>query len=347
MTKNEYLNELRKCLHFLPASEIEDAISYYSDYFDDSSETEEEIIRRLGNPESVAAAFRKEYNDTGAVNDNVPMVYNTSPVNNKRNAIPKWFMVMISIVCLLVCLTLLSNISFSLLKFMFTVIAFALVVLIIMEVSEWGPSKRTRNIPMDSAQTCSDIRSLDFQVSAGRMVITSGESFSVNTDAGDNAIISNISNGVWSLDAKDIRNNTVNITVPESFQSENTNIKVGAGTLKADFLNADSLKVNVGAGECKMRNFRTRNINIICGAGDVFAEGINNGDCRIKCGVGHVKLNLGNRSEDYSWNAKVGIGRVVIGDHSINGIGSFNSPNPGKYNININCGVGETIVKFI
>ena len=59
MNREEYLKRLSYLLRDLPEEEIEDAISYYEDYFEEAGEDkEEQVIRELGAPEKIAKMIR-------------------------------------------------------------------------------------------------------------------------------------------------------------------------------------------------------------------------------------------------------------------------------------------------
>ena len=73
MNRREYIERLEQLLLVLPYEEREEAIQYYSDYFDDAGvENEDRVILELGSPEEVAAKIRAgyageyaEYSETG------------------------------------------------------------------------------------------------------------------------------------------------------------------------------------------------------------------------------------------------------------------------------------------
>ena len=59
MNREEYLKRLSFLLKDLPEEEIEDAISYYEDYFEEAGEEkEEQVIKELGSPEKIARMIR-------------------------------------------------------------------------------------------------------------------------------------------------------------------------------------------------------------------------------------------------------------------------------------------------
>lgn len=59
MKRKEYMERLEQLLLVLPQEEREEALQYYSDYFDDAGiENEDRVILELGSPEEVAAKIR-------------------------------------------------------------------------------------------------------------------------------------------------------------------------------------------------------------------------------------------------------------------------------------------------
>ncbi|AUS08034.1 hypothetical protein C1X05_03810 [Laceyella sacchari] len=64
MKKNEFINQLRAQLKDLPAAEREEIISDYEEHFRHAKEkgrTDEEVIKRLGNPKTIAKEFTADY----------------------------------------------------------------------------------------------------------------------------------------------------------------------------------------------------------------------------------------------------------------------------------------------
>lgn len=59
MSKDEFLRGLRAALDGMTPEEIDSAIQYYEEYFDEAGpERESEILRELGSPQAVAAQIR-------------------------------------------------------------------------------------------------------------------------------------------------------------------------------------------------------------------------------------------------------------------------------------------------
>lgn len=61
MSKQEYIHQLKAKLKGLDEKEIEDAITYCEEYFDDAGEgNEEQVIKDLGTPGKFAAQLKAE-----------------------------------------------------------------------------------------------------------------------------------------------------------------------------------------------------------------------------------------------------------------------------------------------
>ena len=55
MTRNEYMEQLKKYLKRLPKEDYDNAIEYFSEYFDEAgSENEQQVMEELGEPREAA-----------------------------------------------------------------------------------------------------------------------------------------------------------------------------------------------------------------------------------------------------------------------------------------------------
>lgn len=62
MNKNMFIKELRKKLKRLPQEEIDNAISYYSEYFEDAGvENEQHVLKELDSPSNIASELLADY----------------------------------------------------------------------------------------------------------------------------------------------------------------------------------------------------------------------------------------------------------------------------------------------
>ena len=86
MNRKEFMEQLRRLLHDIPAGDREEALAYYENYFDDAGlGNEASVIRELGSPGRIAAEIKAglepnleagEYTDTG---------YHNTGTNNNPN----------------------------------------------------------------------------------------------------------------------------------------------------------------------------------------------------------------------------------------------------------------------
>ncbi|MCQ2541463.1 MAG: DUF1700 domain-containing protein [Lachnospiraceae bacterium] len=65
MTRTEYMNRLEQLLSTVPETEREEALSYYSDYFEDANGSDDEVIASLGSPEEIAESIKLGLSDNG------------------------------------------------------------------------------------------------------------------------------------------------------------------------------------------------------------------------------------------------------------------------------------------
>lgn len=62
MNRNEFIHELKRELTRLPEEEIDAAVEYYEEYFDEAgSENEQDVIEHLGGPKQAASQIKAEY----------------------------------------------------------------------------------------------------------------------------------------------------------------------------------------------------------------------------------------------------------------------------------------------
>src|SRR5690554_3126724 len=86
MSKDEYLKKLRLKIKKLPKQEIEEAINYYHEYFEEAGEENTaSVIARLGSPSSVASQILADY----AVKD-----LGTDHDSTKKSLSAIWFIIL-------------------------------------------------------------------------------------------------------------------------------------------------------------------------------------------------------------------------------------------------------------
>lgn len=86
MDKASYLKKLRRKLQRLPAYEIDAALTYYEEYFDEAGEeNEQQVIQKLGPPSQVAAQIMADL----AIKD-----LDIGPTSTKKNVTAIWLIIL-------------------------------------------------------------------------------------------------------------------------------------------------------------------------------------------------------------------------------------------------------------
>ena len=116
MNKTEFLSELKRCLRKLPYEEVDNAISYYSEYFDDAGpENERRVIEELGSPSELAAKIMADY----AIKD-----MEASPKSARKGISAIWFIIL-AIFASPIALPI--ALAFAIVAFALVVVGFALI----------------------------------------------------------------------------------------------------------------------------------------------------------------------------------------------------------------------------
>ena len=119
---------------------------------------------------------------------------------------------------------------------------------------------------------------------------------------------------------------------------------VHAGEIIADQLQANSGKLNGGAGAVHFTAVQLNDFEIKGGVGVINIQGIVTGDTEIDCGVGQTTLDINASVDDYFITADQGLGPITINGRSISETGNGTKSAP--HHIDIDGGVGPVIMSF-
>jgi hypothetical protein len=209
----------------------------------------------------------------------------------------------------------------------------------------------------------SEIHSLDIQIHAADFTIVHGDQFSVESNL--RKLTVEEKNGVLVIEEKtkaSVRytNAMLKLYVPADIVFEDVKISAGAGRLTAAALNADSMTLNLGAGQVRFDSITANScIDIEGGAGEItIADGILNnlslqmgvgrfsltsvllGRSELDFGVGETDLTLIGKPDDYWLDVSKGIGSIQID-------GSHNGNKNAQNRVNIQGGIGAANVRFL
>lgn len=197
----------------------------------------------------------------------------------------------------------------------------------------------------------SDIYELDIDVNAGNIKVVVADSFKVEVNTSNVKVEE--TGGVLSIEEKsklnifNKKNQEIILYVPENYTFDDVNVELGAGKIEIDKLDiTNTFYLELGAGTCNFNDVKSDSAKIECGAGEIKGN-INANDIDLSCGAGNVLLTALGTKDSFGYDLDVGIGKLKVGDISINGIGNEKIENLDTDNmIKVDCGAGNVNIDF-
>lgn len=152
----------------------------------------------------------------------------------------------------------------------------------------------------------------------------------------------------WSHDRKSRIVPRILISIPENAKLNKLKISVGAGNFRSKdiALYFENGAIDVGAGNVILKSVYGGKINLRCGMGNLEFSGSITGRSNIDCGMGNIKLSLKGSAEDYSYDAKVGLGDFKFNNEKKSGVCQVINNEKKPNHFSVNCGMGSVSVKF-
>lgn len=323
MTRDEYLMTLKGGLSSLSEEEQNEAIKYYSDYFEEIND-DVKVFAELGSPDDVATLTVEHYK---ASEDNQKKIEEENSdeteaeFNEDKSADYRS-----------------DESGYNSFK---------------------SEKKRQSSSKASNAlfYRFDNVNNLDFNFGAAEVVAIKGSCFSVETRGIDKNSLNCFVNSSGTLivhNRKRINLNWFNhdrsssvipkilLTVPDGSNFGSVRINVDAGTFyseEAGFSFAKG-KIDVGAGSIVVHKINGKNLSLRCGMGSVNLEGKLEETTNIDCGMGSVKLTLKGNAQDYSLDSKVGLGEVKFNDEKKSGVGQSYAEIKKENHFSVNCGMG-------
>lgn len=208
------------------------------------------------------------------------------------------------------------------------------------------------------------VKNLVIKVGAAEVVIVSGKKYSVETrgvaesdmfcsiDSKGCLTISNTKKFVFINILSHERINRliprILITIPQDAKIERFLAYVGAGSMESKNISLyiKEGSAEVGAGNLILKNIYGGNLSLRCGMGNLVIHGTATGRCNIDCGMGSVKMKLNGNQEDYSYDAKVGLGEFKINNEKKGGIIQSVTQSEKENHLSVNCGMGSVNISI-
>lgn len=206
-------------------------------------------------------------------------------------------------------------------------------------------------------ESYTDVTSLDWDIGAGEVIVTQGDSFSVQVEGDDSSKFRSwVEEGEWVIESKynerfrpmNDRHFVMNITLPKDFVAREIDISIGAGTLTADLLRSRELSMEVGAGQIEVDLMEAQDTDLSAGMGQINVNSSRlTGEISLDSGMGQIDVEIEGKDADYGGSYDVGMGAVWVGGHGGSGLASSGSWNPQATNrIEVKCGMGQVNVNF-
>ena len=309
MTREEYLTALKNNIQSLTVDEQNEAIQYYSDYFDDAGD-DAKVMEELGTPEEVAVLIREKFSNTLVKNEK------SNGGNDNENS---------------------GN-------------------------QDSGSTGRYEALYYEFKT--SDIKNIEFGFGAAEVVIITGKKYSVETrgiskenllcriDGAKTLVVKNLNklsglnffthNGPSRIVPR------ILISIPENAKIERFKAGIEAGNFIAKdvSLSFEKGNIDVGAGNCVLKTINGKDLDLRCGMGNLNIEGSIKGRSNIDCGMGAIKLELSGNENDYSYDAKVGLGDFKFNNEKRSGVCQVYANTRKENHFSVNCGMGSVNIRM-
>lgn len=130
----------------------------------------------------------------------------------------------------------------------------------------------------------------------------------------------------------------------EGLETEKLEVDMGSGKYEINNVQATIAEIDSGAGEVYINNSTFGDFELNAGVGKVTINCKVNNKGEIESGVGKLEVNLIGTKDNYRVRAETGIGNLTVDGNKVkNGeiVGN------GSTNINVEAGIGETIINFV
>ena len=303
MNREEYLKELKNCIQALPVEEQNEALDYYYNYFEDAND-DEKVISELGTPEKLAEEIKAKFAC-------VPATKETKTESEENDNKYK--------------------------------------------------ENRIKGDPTALKFTFENekVKNLDFALGIAEIVMIAGNEYKIETRGIDSnifrcevsergtLIVQNThkfpSFKFLGHDNPSHKHPRILITIPTNADLDIVRISVGAGALssKDASFSCKSGKIEVSAGNLIIGNITGGNIDFRCGMGNLIFSGKTENTCNVDCGLGNIELKISGNPEDYSTDAKVGLGEFKFNNQKRGGIGDLSCTERKLNHFSVNCGLGR------
>lgn len=231
-------------------------------------------------------------------------------------------------------------------------------------------SKKQTVSEMQTYSVTEDIKYLDIDISAARIDIKIGDSFSVESNIKNlqvvqksNRLVIKQEKSAKIIGADKLNDAEITLFIPAKTVFNEVDISTAAGKLTVDSITSSILDLELGAGSATINTLSilgsadidggAGQINILSGAinnldldmgvGQLNLTSALRGNCSFDCGVGEVNVTLIGTSDDYRLSLEKGIGKIYVDDSTISKTDIIGA---GPNHVKIDGGVGTINLKI-
>lgn len=220
---------------------------------------------------------------------------------------------------------------------------------------------------IENIDSSAGVKKLRVNLFRTNLKIVEGDKFSAVTDNNDVTIKERMGTLVIEENSRSVIDSApkteVVLTIPKGYSFRKIDISTGAGDFFAEFVKAenidfdfgagevsvdriyalDNIEIDGGAGKIEIRDGETNNLDLDIGVGKLHYRACITGHSEVDCGVGGIELVLTGGEENYTVSLDKGIGSASINDEIIaDGVTRGN----GENKIDIDGGIGDIKVIF-
>lgn len=234
----------------------------------------------------------------------------------------------------------------------------------------FGGFANTGSVVLDEAQAWTfheTIDSLKVDVAAVDLTIQQGDAFSVETTGryvtceqkGGTLTVKETRRGWFGTS----RTGSLTITIPAGQSLNKADISTGAGIVKLDLLQADTLELELGAGEVTLNGLdiarrtdidggagkitvqdcRLTGLDLDMGVGELTLTAALLGESDMDLGIGAADLTLTGSAEDYRIRINKGLGSVKLDGENMKENTFYGN---GANRLELDGGVGDVSIRF-
>lgn len=321
MDRNTYLAELRNCLAALPVEEQDEAMEYFTDFFEDA-ENDGKVIEELGSPDKLAEEIKAQFAWVPApINTDVQKEEKKAKTEKAGGFRPKRNAGRNSGSSTYRSAGMFFEFGADKVKNLEMSLGAAEIVMV--PGSRWTVETRL------------------IEPSAFRCEVTEKGTLIV-----DNRMrLPNLT--FWQHTDRHSAPRIL-ITVPEEASLGVFKVTLGAGSFMAKkvALSCKAAFIDVSAGNLVLSSVRGGSWTLHCGAGNMDLAGTASGNCNIDCGMGRIAMNLTGNPEQYSFAGRVGLGEISFNNTKRSGVGNIDCNDRLENHFSVNCGMGQVTIKM-